>query len=429
MKKSNGITLIALIVTIIILIILAGITISILIGENGVIDKADKAAKKYFVAKIQEEVNLAQMDKMSEKQEFLTNYEIKEILLKHGTIERTNLKTEKGLFPIEDILDKYSNKKFSDYVVVGYWENYVDNAVSIPMKLSQVPQEYEIINITFARNSDENNGAVVFELNDFLCKTLNYSKKEFQKDIEDLQYKGKKVLISVGGSGGGSFKITNQSEADNFVSSLRNIIDEYKFNGIDLDIETGNIQEEYLENAILQLSDIYGSNIMITLNSSLSGMRSADVNNGKDNMWYKIAENLKDMISITSSRYYNSGTQRGYDYEKVYSREQGHISFITSLAVKQMEDKKIARNNIGITIVGFEQEYEGLPQAYLAPSEIVKALESIIEGKNLNLEYKNFIPPRAYPEFRAVTIWSINKDAYLNNEMVKAVSQYLESKM
>ena len=45
------------------------------------------------------------------------------------------------------------------------------------------------------------------------------------------------------------------------------------------------------------------------------------------------------------------------------------------------------------------------------------------------VEYKNFIPPRAYPEFRAVTIWSINKDAYLNNEMVKAVSQYLESKM
>ena len=39
-KKQNGITLIALVVTIIVLIILAGVSIAMLIGENGVISQA-----------------------------------------------------------------------------------------------------------------------------------------------------------------------------------------------------------------------------------------------------------------------------------------------------------------------------------------------------------------------------------------------------
>ena len=39
-KRENGITLIALVVTIVVLLILAGITISLVFGSNGVIQKA-----------------------------------------------------------------------------------------------------------------------------------------------------------------------------------------------------------------------------------------------------------------------------------------------------------------------------------------------------------------------------------------------------
>ena len=42
-KESKGITLIALVVTIIVLIILAGISISALTGSNGIIDQANNA--------------------------------------------------------------------------------------------------------------------------------------------------------------------------------------------------------------------------------------------------------------------------------------------------------------------------------------------------------------------------------------------------
>ena len=43
MKRDSGITLIALVVTIIVLLILAGVSISMLTGENGIITQAKKS--------------------------------------------------------------------------------------------------------------------------------------------------------------------------------------------------------------------------------------------------------------------------------------------------------------------------------------------------------------------------------------------------
>ena len=42
-KTSNGITLIALVITIIVLLILAGVTTATLTGDNGILKQADKA--------------------------------------------------------------------------------------------------------------------------------------------------------------------------------------------------------------------------------------------------------------------------------------------------------------------------------------------------------------------------------------------------
>lgn len=59
MKKENGITLIALVITIIVLLILAGISIAMLTGENGILSKATKAGRETILAEQKEEVVLA----------------------------------------------------------------------------------------------------------------------------------------------------------------------------------------------------------------------------------------------------------------------------------------------------------------------------------------------------------------------------------
>ena len=47
-KNEKGITLIALVITIIVLIVLAGIAISMTIGENGIFTKAREAKRLQF---------------------------------------------------------------------------------------------------------------------------------------------------------------------------------------------------------------------------------------------------------------------------------------------------------------------------------------------------------------------------------------------
>ena len=44
--RNKGITLVALVVTIVILLILAGITITMVLGENGIISQAQLAAER-----------------------------------------------------------------------------------------------------------------------------------------------------------------------------------------------------------------------------------------------------------------------------------------------------------------------------------------------------------------------------------------------
>lgn len=46
-KKEKGITLVALVVTIVVLLILAGVSISLVLGNNGIVKKAQDAKTNY----------------------------------------------------------------------------------------------------------------------------------------------------------------------------------------------------------------------------------------------------------------------------------------------------------------------------------------------------------------------------------------------
>ena len=65
-EKRKGITLVALVITIIVLLILAGITISLTIGQNGIITRAQEAGKNYLNAQDQELAGLNNFDKTVE---------------------------------------------------------------------------------------------------------------------------------------------------------------------------------------------------------------------------------------------------------------------------------------------------------------------------------------------------------------------------
>lgn len=66
-KKERGITLIALVVTIIVLIILAGVSINLIFGTNGIINKAKLSKTLTEQASLNEQIALGEIDKELEK--------------------------------------------------------------------------------------------------------------------------------------------------------------------------------------------------------------------------------------------------------------------------------------------------------------------------------------------------------------------------
>ena len=118
LKASNGITLIALVITIIVLLILAGISISMLSGDNSILQKATQSKEKTERAEIIENAKLDILAKITEKKgENLTPSELEEILTSNNYNTKGTLSNE------ESILDRTltsSNGKYQIPVLEIY---------------------------------------------------------------------------------------------------------------------------------------------------------------------------------------------------------------------------------------------------------------------------------------------------------------------
>ncbi|MBS6252874.1 MAG: hypothetical protein KH434_06605, partial [Clostridium sp.] len=69
LKEKSGITLIALVITIIVLLILAGVSIAMLTGDNGILTQATEAKKANIVGEEKEQIGLAMQSLKTKKQE------------------------------------------------------------------------------------------------------------------------------------------------------------------------------------------------------------------------------------------------------------------------------------------------------------------------------------------------------------------------
>ena len=92
-KRMSGITLIALVITIIVLLILAGVTVATLTGDNGILTKASSAKIQTAVGTVKEALLLEQANKTIEGSEITP-----ETLLAEGKVSRTVQQGEDGKY-------------------------------------------------------------------------------------------------------------------------------------------------------------------------------------------------------------------------------------------------------------------------------------------------------------------------------------------
>ena len=87
-KSTKGITLISLVVTIIILLILAGISIATLTGDNGLLNKANDAKIATEIASIKEEIQTDILGEQVGNEGNISDDILKEILEKYGVLSK-----------------------------------------------------------------------------------------------------------------------------------------------------------------------------------------------------------------------------------------------------------------------------------------------------------------------------------------------------
>ena len=138
-KNTNkGITLIALVITIIVLLILAGVSIATLTGDNGLLNKAGEAKEQTEVAEVKDRAQLDildwQADQLKDNNDATLNDDIVKGILEEkdyisgfneDDLENIKVITENGYeFPISDLYDK-EDKAGGDDVKVG--EDFTDS--------------------------------------------------------------------------------------------------------------------------------------------------------------------------------------------------------------------------------------------------------------------------------------------------------------
>ncbi|MEU6522625.1 glycoside hydrolase family 18 protein [Streptomyces sp. NPDC046924] len=295
------------------------------------------------------------------------------------------------------------NNGLPRHAVTGYWQNF-NNGAAV-QRISDVPAQYDIIAVAFA-DATGTPGAVTFNLD---TAGLNgYTVDRFKADVRAKQAAGKKVIISVGGELG-TVSVNSPASATNFANSVYAVMQEYGFDGVDIDLENG-LDATYMTQALRALSAKAGPDMILTMAPQTIDMQSTS------NSYFRTALNVKDILTVVNMQYYNSGSMLGCD-GKVYS--QGSVDFLTALACIQLEGG-LDPSQVGL---GLPASTRGAGSGYVSPTVVNNALDCLTRGTHCG----SFKPSRTYPALRGAMTWSTNWDATAGNAWSNAVGPHVHA--
>ncbi|MGW7340393.1 chitinase [Streptomyces sp. NPDC054808] len=289
------------------------------------------------------------------------------------------------------------------HAVTGYWQNF-NNGATV-QKISDVPSAYDIIAVAFA-DATTTPGAVTFNLDS--AGLGGYTVDQFKADVRAKQAAGKKVIISVGGEKG-TVSVNSASSATNFANSVYSLMQEYGFDGVDIDLENG-LNPTYMTQALRALSAKAGPDMILTMAPQTIDMQSTQGG------YFQTALNVKDILTVVNMQYYNSGTMLGCD-GKVYA--QGTVDFLTALACIQLEGG-LAPSQVGLGLPASTRAAGG---GYVSPSVVNAALDCLTKATNCG----SFKPSKTYPDLRGAMTWSTNWDATAGNAWSSSVGAHVDA--
>jgi chitinase len=300
--------------------------------------------------------------------------------------------------------------------LIGYWSGYAGANGTFPLR--DVSPQWDYILVAFAtpdKNAPE--GTLQFHT------PTGMDPATFKADIQYLKSKGKKVMISLGG-GGQHFTLANPARIPNYVSSVTKIVEEYGFDGIDIDFESPSLSIDpgdtdfrhpttpsivNLITALRQLHDHFGSNFMISLVPEGTQIPAGYPSyGGQFGSYLAITYAIRDILTFIDVQDYNTPPLQGLDGE-IY--QAGNVDYHAA-----MTELLLHGFNVGgdpkqfFPPVPASQVAVGFLVGDVEPLEVTQAMDYIITGKvPAGTRYK-LRKPGGYPEMIGAMFWTIDGD-------------------
>lgn len=330
----------------------------------------------------------------------------------------------------------------SDRIISGYWHNFDNGSGVIP--IANVSNAFDAINVSFAEPTGNAPGDIGFVLDPA------FDEQAFRDGIAAKQAAGKKVIISIGGANG-QVQLETASARTNFVNSMISIIDEYGFDGLDVDFEGHSLYLEsgdddfrnpttpVITNLIGALQDLtshYGSDFMLTmapetffvqLGYSFYGGTCSGCDT-RAGAYLPVIYAMRDELNWLQVQNYNSGPITGLD-DQYHS--MGVADFHVAMVDMLLTGFTIAGTNDFFPPLREDQVLLGLPAnsnaggGFTTVSEVQSALDCLIKLQGCGTYQPH--TTTGWSDLRGVMTWSINWDKFNNFEFSTEHRQYLDN--
>lgn len=315
--------------------------------------------------------------------------------------------------------------------LIGYWAGYGRAGSTIPLR--EVSPQWDVIIVAFStpdKNAPE--GTMQFQT------PAGLDTAQFKADIAFLKSKGKKVMISLGG-GGQHFTLADPKRVPNYVSSVTKIVEEYGFDGIDIDFESPSLSidpgdEDFkhpvtpsivnLIAALRQLHDHFGQGFMISLVPEGTQIPSGYPSyGGQFGSYLAITYAIRDILSFLDVQDYNTPPLEGLDGE-IY--QPGTVDYHAA-----MTELLLHGFNVGGDPKHF---FPPMPPGQVAvgfltgdttPTVVSQAMDYIITGKAPAGTTYKLREPKGYPGMIGAMFWTIDGDRRGNYNFSNVVGPQL----
>ena len=325
-------------------------------------------------------------------------------------------------------------------VLVGYWHDWETPEW---IQLRNVPTSWDIVVVAFANYNG--NGQFSFTVDP------DETQAQFISDVQYLHSLGKKVLISCGGATE-TPTFASSSDAANFASSVAAMMNQFGFDGVDIDFENGAVYLNqgdlnlanpttpsvvYLISGLQQLHQAL-PNAMITMAPIAnyvqagyqyygSGLYGASNWNGAQ---LPVINAIRGFLTYVWPQYYNEANIEALDGNYYSEGSEDNLVAMSEMLLKGFTVADGAGTfqplNANQVVIGVPASTAASP-GYLPPASLDAAFNYLTTGQNPVGAYV-LQNSAGYPDVAGYMMWSINWDVYSNGGSVgSAVSTYLES--